>query len=99
MVNTISFARVGAFALAHAGLSSALMTLVGAADSLLMGALVMVFGNLVIVLLEALVVSVQTTRLILFEFFVRFRRAEGRPFKPLHPPTSVIEGESYETTS
>ncbi len=99
LVNTISFARVGAFALAHAGLSSALMTLVGAADSPLVAALVMVLGNVVIILLEALVVSVQTTRLILFEFFVRFLRAEGRAFKPLHPPTSVIEGESYETTS
>ena len=99
LVNTISFARVGAFALAHAGLSSALMALVGASDSLLVAALVMVLGNALIIFLEALVVSVQTTRLILFEFFVRFLRAEGRPFRPLNPPTSVIEGESYEPTS
>jgi V/A-type H+-transporting ATPase subunit I len=31
-------------------------------------------------------VSIQTTRLILFEFFIRFLTARGRPFEPLPPP-------------
>jgi len=43
-------------------------------------------GNLLILALEGLVVSIQTTRLVLFEFFIRFLRGEGRPFKPLPPP-------------
>ena len=34
LINTLSFARVGAFALAHAGLSSAIVALMDAADSL-----------------------------------------------------------------
>jgi V/A-type H+-transporting ATPase subunit I len=36
-----------------------------------------------IIILEGLIVSVQITRLILFEFFIRFLRAEGRFFQPL----------------
>jgi len=97
LINTLSFARVGAFALAHAGLSSAIVTLAAGADSGWGFGLVMLLGNLLIISLEALVVSVQTTRLVLFEFFVRFLRAEGRPFHPLRPPPDVIEGESYES--
>ncbi len=85
-VNTVSFVRVGAFALAHAGLSTAV---VGIADA--SGAAywpVLVIGNAAIIALEGLVVGIQTTRLILFEFFIRFLTAQGRPFEPLTPPGS-----------
>jgi V/A-type H+-transporting ATPase subunit I len=85
-VNTLSFARVGAFALAHAGLSQAVVTMADLTGHPLGAFLVMLLGNLLILLLEGLVVSVQTTRLILFEFFVRFLHGEGRPFRPLTPP-------------
>ncbi|MBF0401862.1 MAG: ATPase [Magnetococcales bacterium] len=85
-VNTLSFARVGAFALAHAGLSQAVVTLADLPQNAFFGFLILLFGNLLILLLEGLVVSVQTTRLILFEFFVRFLRGEGRLFRPLKPP-------------
>jgi len=36
--------------------------------------------------LEGLLVFVQTTRLVLFEFFIRFLRAEGRLFRPVSGP-------------
>ncbi|MEO5352997.1 MAG: hypothetical protein H7835_07270 [Magnetococcus sp. XQGC-1] len=85
-VNTFSFARVGAFALAHAGLSQAVVTLADLTPGPFSAFLVLLLGNLLIVLLEGLVVSVQTTRLILFEFFVRFLQGAGRPFRPLSPP-------------
>ncbi|WP_130471546.1 V-type ATPase 116kDa subunit family protein [Candidatus Magnetaquicoccus inordinatus] len=85
-VNSLSFARVGAFALAHAGLSQAVVTMADLTGHPLGAFLVLLLGNLLIMLLEGLVVSVQTTRLILFEFFVRFLRGEGRPFRPLTPP-------------
>ncbi len=87
-VNTLSFIRVGAFALAHAGLSLAVMSLVEATDGGVAAGLIFILGNVLIMALEGLVVSIQTTRLILFEFFVRFVRGEGRPFRPLGPPTS-----------
>ncbi len=85
IVNTISFVRVGAFALAHAGLSMAVVGLSDAAESLFFKGIILLVGNVVIIALEGLVVSIQTTRLVLFEFFVRFLRAEGRPFRPLAP--------------
>jgi V/A-type H+-transporting ATPase subunit I len=94
LVNTVSFARVGAFALAHAGLSAAIVTLAGLTGSELGALLVMLVGNVLVIALEGLVVSIQTTRLILFEFFVRFLRAEGRAFRPLPAPPSVLQGGS-----
>ena len=48
--------------------------------------LVLVLGNAVVIVLEALVVSIQTTRLVLFEFFTRFMQGSGRAFRPLPPP-------------
>lgn len=86
LINTLSFARVGAFALAHAGLSSAIVALVDAADAVPARALVLVGGNALVIALEAMVVSIQTTRLVLFEFFTRFMAAEGRAFRPLPAP-------------
>ena len=85
VVNTVSFVRVGAFALAHAGLSMAVVGLSDAADSVLFTLIILVIGNVLIIALEGLVVSIQTTRLVLFEFFVRFLHGEGRPFRPLAP--------------
>jgi V/A-type H+-transporting ATPase subunit I len=91
LINTLSFARVGAFALAHAGLSSAILALMHAAGHPLAAGMVLVIGNVVVMLLEGLVVSIQTTRLVLFEFFTRFLQAQGRVFRPLPPPPSALQ--------
>jgi V/A-type H+-transporting ATPase subunit I len=92
LINTLSFARVGAFALAHAGLSSAVVTLMDASQSIVAKALVLVVGNALVIVLEAMVVSIQTTRLVLFEFFTRFMQGQGRVFRPLPaPPFSYQE--------
>lgn len=91
LINTLSFARVGAFALAHAGLSSAIVALMGAAGHPLAAAAVLVIGNVIVIVLEGLVVSIQTTRLVLFEFFARFLEAQGRVFRPLPPPPSSFQ--------
>jgi len=82
-VATLSFVRVGAFALAHATFSVVISELLSLVDSPLGTALVFIIGHLVIIVLEGLVVMVQTTRLVLFEFFTRFLRFEGRVYKPL----------------
>lgn len=86
LVNTLSFVRVGAFALAHAGLSLAVVGVAEAPQSLVGKALILVLGNALIIGLEGLIVGIQTTRLVLFEFFVRFLHAEGRPFRPILLP-------------
>ncbi|MEZ5839121.1 MAG: hypothetical protein R3D02_01375 [Hyphomicrobiales bacterium] len=94
LVNTLSFARVGAFALAHAGLSLAVTGLADAAGHYGFW-LVLALGNALILALEGLAVGIQTTRLILFEFFIRFLKADGRPFRPL--PLPEIDTSKPET--
>ena len=88
LVNTVSFARVGAFALAHAGLSVAV---VGMAETAAAAGfwIVILAGNVLILALEGLVVGIQTTRLMLFEFFIRFLDGGGREFSPLPPPAEL----------
>jgi V/A-type H+-transporting ATPase subunit I len=89
-VNTISFVRVGAFALAHAGLCSAIVGMAEAAGAGYWP--VLIVGNAAIIVLECLFVSIQTTRLVLFEFFIRFLTARGRRFEPLTPPPATLSG-------
>jgi len=91
LLNTLSFARVGAFALAHAGLSAAVVALMDAAPHPIVAGLVLVAGNVVVIALEGLVVSIQTTRLVLFEFFTRFLQGQGRVFRPLPLPPSTLQ--------
>jgi V/A-type H+-transporting ATPase subunit I len=85
LVNTVSFARIGAFALAHAGLSVAVLEMASASGRYGYW-IVLAVGNVLIIALEGVVVSIQTTRLLLFEFFIRFLTGAGREFKPLPPP-------------
>ncbi len=89
-VNTISFVRVGAFALAHAGLSAAVIGLADATGGGIGWLLVMILGNALIIALEGLIVSIQTTRLLLFEFFIRFLTAQGRQLHPLAGPGTTL---------
>jgi len=91
LINTLSFARVGAFALAHAGLASAMVALAEAAGQGVGFWLVLLLGNLLIIAVEGLIVSIQTTRLVLFEFFTRFFSPDGRAFRPLAPPPVTVE--------
>jgi V/A-type H+-transporting ATPase subunit I len=91
LINTLSFSRVGAFALAHAGLSSAIVALMDASPGIVARATVLIIGNLVVLVLEGMVVSIQTTRLVLFEFFTRFLVAPGRTFHPLPAPPFVVK--------
>jgi len=88
LINTISFIRVGAFALAHAGLSLAVFSMANTASNPVVAGIILVLGNVLILVLEGLVVSIQTTRLVLFEFFIRFLKGTGRMFQPLTVPTN-----------
>ena len=97
LVNTISFVRVGAFALAHGGLSAAVVGMADAVQSLPGKLAVLTLGNALIIALEGLVVSIQTTRLVLFEFFIRFLRSSARSFKPLPSPDEEPGTQRRET--
>ncbi|WP_028583755.1 V-type ATP synthase subunit I [Desulfogranum mediterraneum] len=87
LANTASFVRIAAFALAHAGLFMAVFTLADmvrhAQGSGFLYWLSLVLGNVVIIGLEGLVVSIQTVRLEYYEFFSKFFRGGGKPFQPL----------------
>ena len=98
LVNTISFVRVGAFALAHAGLSAAVFGMADAAGGGVAGVFVIILGNAIVIALEGLIVSIQTTRLMLFEFFIRFLTAEGRRFKPLVGPGTIFRPTGRSST-
>jgi len=91
-VNTLSFVRVGAFALAHAGLATAITALAAGVSSKFLGLILLILGNFAVIVIEGLIVGIQTTRLVLFEFFIRFLRGAGRPFRPLPPPLSAALG-------
>lgn len=83
--NTMSFLRVGAFVMVHAGLMMVvfiLIDLVGGVASI-GGIAILVFGNLFVIALEALLVSIQTLRLEFYEMFSRFYSGSGREFTPV----------------
>ena len=88
-LNTLSFARVGAFAVAHTALTHSVLEIATQFDQKAVEMGVLLVGHASIIIFEGLVVYVQTTRLILFEFFTRFLRAEGRLFRPLSLSTEA----------
>lgn len=83
--NSLSFVRLGAFAVAHAGLSQVVFMLAGRSGSLRWWVVVAV-GTVLIVGFEGLIVGIQTLRLEYYEFFGKFFRGAGRPFAPLRLP-------------
>ena len=84
VLNSISFVRVGAFALAHTGTTHAANLIAGMIDNIFLVIIFYILSHVFIIVLEGLIVFVQTSRLILFEFFIRFLKADGRVFKPMH---------------
>ena len=86
--NSMSFVRVGAFAVAHAGLSGAIFVLaelVGGGPQSVPYWIVVVLGNIFIVGFEGLIVGIQTMRLHYYEFFSKFFVGGGIPYEPLTP--------------
>jgi V/A-type H+-transporting ATPase subunit I len=84
--NTVSFLRVGAFALSHAVLSYIVFYFSGEVSGVAAGGafslLILVFGNGVIILLEGMIVAIQVIRLQYYEFFSKFFTETGVAFTP-----------------
>lgn len=78
--NSISFVRVGAFALSHAGMMGVVLTLAGY-ESGSPNLIVVILGNLLVTGLEGLVVGIQVLRLEYYEMFSRFYKGSGKPFQ------------------
>ncbi|MDP4153612.1 MAG: V-type ATPase 116kDa subunit family protein [Bacillota bacterium] len=82
ITNTISFVRIGAFALNHAGLMMFVFILArmsGSSDNIF----VVVIGNLLVIGIEGLIVGIQVLRLQFYELFSHFYSGEGKPFEAL----------------
>ncbi len=86
ITNTLSFLRVGAFALAHGALFMAVFSIAQMiSESYGEGFfywLAIIMGNVVIIVLEGVIVTIQTLRLEYYEFFKRFFQGGGRPYRP-----------------
>lgn len=81
--NTLSFVRIGAFAVSHAAMMEVVLMLAGA-ESGSPNWIVIVLGNLFVCCLEGLIVGIQVLRLEYYEIFSRFYKGSGRQFLPFH---------------
>ena len=83
--NILSYVRVGAFAVAHVGLSAVIFILAEmvSADQGIGYWIVVVLGNLFIIGFEGMIVGIQTLRLEYYEFFSKFFSGGGNPFRPI----------------
>ncbi|QUC64710.1 ATPase [Nitrosopumilus sp. K4] len=87
LAHTISYARLGIMLLVHAALlltvNNAFVSLGGAESS---GAWAMIIGgNLGIMMIEGLIVYIQSLRLHLYEFFTKWYDGGSQPFRAIRP--------------
>lgn len=77
--NTVSFLRIGAFVLVHAGMMEMIFNLapIGGIGRYL----VIVIGNVVVMGLEGVLTYIQALRLNFYEMFSRFYQGDGQEFK------------------
>lgn len=88
VTNTMSFLRVGAFVLVHAGMMMVVFTIA----EMFSGAgyvIVMIVGNIFVIALEALLAGIQVLRLEFYEIFSKFFEGQGRPFTPVTAKENV----------
>lgn len=81
--NTLSFIRVGAFALTHVGLFMAFETLATMVGGGFGGVIVLIIGNVLIIVLEGLIDFIQCLRLQFYELFSKYYTGDGEEFVPL----------------
>ncbi len=87
LANTISFVRLAAYAMSHAALLVAAFMMAGEVKHLspgggVLSVFIIILGNLVAIILEGIIASVQALRLEYYEFFGKFYSGSGQPFKP-----------------
>lgn len=78
LTNTLSFLRVGAYAITHVSLMLVIHALAGAD----LNPVVLVLGNLFVMGFEGLLVGIQVLRLEFYELFGRFYESSGREYSP-----------------
>ena len=81
--NSISFIRIGAFALNHVGLFLAFSTMAKIANSPFISVAILVLGNIIIIGLEGLIVLIQGLRLEYYELFSKYFKGDGKTYIPV----------------
>lgn len=81
--NTVSFIRVGAFALNHVGLFVAFTAMAQMTDNGIASVFILILGNIIIIGLEGLIVFIQGLRLQYYELFSKYYDGGGVPFEPI----------------
>lgn len=79
--NTLSFIRVGAFALSHASMMEVVLMLANV-ESGHPNWVVVILGNVFVMGMEGLIVGIQVLRLEYYEMFSRFYKGTGKDFTP-----------------
>ena len=85
---TVSFVRVGAFAISHAALCLAVFSIVKMIHSsnmrggVVVSAIVIIVGNLLVIAFEGMVAMIQGVRLEYYELFSRYFSGGGVEYKP-----------------
>ena len=83
LTNTVSFVRVGAFALSHAGMMHVVMSLSqgfsGNAEN--RNFVIFILGNAIVMSIEGLLIGIQSLRLGFYEIFSRFYEGGGQAFE------------------
>ena len=80
--NTLSFLRIGAFAVSHAAMMEGVLMLAGATEGGSPNWIVVILGNIFVCAMEGLIVGIQVLRLEYYEIFSRFYAGNGREFQP-----------------
>ena len=81
--NLVSFTRVGAFAINHVGLYMAFEVMSKLVGGGIFGIIILIFGNVLIIGLEGMIVFIQGLRLEFYEMFSKYYQGNGRKFRPI----------------
>lgn len=90
--NTLSFLRIGAYVLVHAGMMLAVFALAGENRN----AFILIFGNIFVIAVEGLLTAIQVLRLEFYEMFSRFYGGDGKPFIPFTDKKFSVGGNKNE---
>ncbi len=83
IANTFSYIRLAGFALVHLMLAVTVTKILVATVPLWIKGLMAVLLNFIALTIELLVVAIQSTRLVLYEFFTKFYHGVGKVFRPI----------------
>lgn len=89
VTNTMSFLRVGAFVLVHAGMMEVVFVM-AAMFGPVGSTITIILGNLLVAALEALLVGIQVLRLEYYEMFSRFYIGDGRKYEPVNVKDQIV---------